>query len=70
MSIVMSGQDIDVWGGQETGKSYVPRPRSEDPCIVKVNGQCTCTPGFERCEEFAAATARIYDTGHESRTTE
>ena len=55
----LSGSDMDVWGGEGTHPSYTPRPRSQDFCIVKVDGQCTCVPGFERCEEFAAMNQRI-----------
>lgn len=48
-----SGDDLDVWGGLATAPVYVPRPRTEEACVLKVDGHCTCPPGFERCVDFA-----------------
>ena len=48
-----SGDDIDLWGGEDTHPNAVPRPNTDDPCWLKdADGRCTCTPGSERCRWF------------------
>jgi hypothetical protein len=48
----VSGQDIDVWGGVDTNPSAMPTPNGPEPCVRKINGRCTCLPGYERCLWF------------------
>ena len=52
-----SGEDLDVWGGQDTQVSVIPIPGGAEPCPLKVDGECP--DGCEACVDFARSMETV-----------
>lgn len=65
-----SGFDLDVWGDDIAKRmTYVPRLGTDDECVLKTDGVCTCAPGYERCLAAAEEPGASREE-HEGKATE